>query len=130
MSVSRRRAMEQLSATFDEVSPLLQAGLDRGTGEYALDDIKYGVMMGDMQLWAGMNYAAVTEVINYPQRRVVLVHLAGGELDALFNADESFMRFVKMVGATGIEIIGRKGWSKVLRDRGFDEVAVRLFKEV
>lgn len=115
---------------FQVAAPMLQAALDRGQGEYHLEDIKEGVLLGDLQLWLGEGYAAITEVLNYPQRRIVLVHLAGGELAPLVEADGELVKFAKAMGATGIEIIGRKGWVKALRDHGYRESAVHLFKEV
>lgn len=122
--------MSQLSDTFDQAAPLLQQALDKANGEYHIQDIRDRVLSGDLQLWAGEGYAAVTEVLNYPQRRVVLVHLAAGELAPVLEAEGELCKFAKVVGATGIELIGRKGWTKVLKEHGYRESAVHLFKEV
>lgn len=121
---------QELLEAFQVAAPMLQAALARGRGEYHLEDIKDRVVLGDLQLWLGEGYAAVTEVLDYPQRRIVLVHLAGGELAPLIEADGELVKFAKVMGATGIEIIGRKGWVKALRDHGYQESAVHLFKEV
>jgi hypothetical protein len=125
-----REEMMALAAKFDSVAHLLQPAVDRGYGGMTLDDYKEWVVLGDMQLWIGEGYAGVTEVVNYPRSRVVLVHLVGGKLEALLGDYDDLERFAEMVGATGIEIVGRRGWTKVLQDRGYTEAAVHLFKEV
>jgi len=128
--VTQREALLALSAKFDSVAHLLQPAVDAGYAGLTLDDYKERVMLGDMQLWVGDAYAGVTEVLNYPNSRVVLVHLAGGELEPIIAADSELVEFAKLVGATGIEIIGRRGWVRALADRGYREAAVHLFKEV
>jgi len=128
--VTERERIVRLLAAFASAAPMLQRALDRGQGQFTLGDIKDRVMEGELQLWHGEGYAAVTEVLNYPQRRVVLVHLAGGDLAPLVEAEGDLVKFARAVEATGIEIIGRKGWVKALRDRGYQETAVHLFKEV
>lgn len=120
----------RLMEAFDQAAPMLEPALSHMNGELLLEDVRERVLLGDMQLWLGEGYAAVTEVLNYPRRRVVLVHLAGGELAPLVEADGELVKFAKLVEATGIEIIGRKGWVRALRDRGYREAAVHLFKEV
>lgn len=128
--MTRREQLQDLSAKFDSVAHLLQPAIDRGMDVLTLDDYRDRVLTGDMQLWVDEGYAAVTEVLNYPRSRVVLVHLAGGELDPLIEADGELEKFARIVGATGIEIIGRRGWVRALRDRGYKEAAVHVFKEV
>lgn len=128
--MTRREQLIALAAKFDSVAHLLQPAVDRGIGAMELEDYKERVLTGYMQLWVGEGYAAVTEVLNYPRSRVVLVHLAGGELDSLIEADGELEKFARIVEATGIELVGRKGWVKALRDRGYKEAAVHLFKEV
>ena len=127
----RRDELAALAQEFEQARPLLEQALAKDTtNTWTMDAIRDRVMMGDVQLWHNPRYAAITEVINYPQRRVVLVHLASGELDAIVQAYEDLEKFARIVEATGIEINGRKGWTRVLKDRGFNEVAVRLFKGV
>lgn len=128
--MTKREQIMELAEAFDSVAHLLQPAVERNPIGFTLEDIKEKVLTGYMQLWKDEGYAAVTEVLNYPGSRVVLVHLAGGELEALLEADSELVKFARMVGATGIEIIGRKGWVRALRDRGYREAAVHLFKEV
>lgn len=128
--MTRREHLIALATKFDSVAHLLQPAIDRNHAGLTLEDFKERVLTGYMQLWVGEGYAAVTEVLNYPSNRVVLVHLGGGELEALIEADGELEKFARIVGATGIEIIGREGWVRALRDRGYKKAAVHLWKDV
>lgn len=119
-----------LAEIFDSVAHLLQPAVDRGYGDMTLEDYRARVLDEDMQLWVGDGYAGVTEVVNCPRSRVVLVHLVGGSLEALLGDYDDLEKFARIVGATGIEITGRRGWVRALRDRGYREAAVQLYKEV
>lgn len=126
MTPDQRRIYDKFEASRHH----LQAALDRGHGEMALTDVLDRLLDGDLQLWSSPEYAAVTEVINYPQKRVVLVHLAGGSMEGVVGDEGDLVKFAQAVGATGIKIIGRRGWVKALADRGYHESSVSLFKEV
>lgn len=121
---------KRLYDKFEASRHFLQAALDRDEGRYAMADILDGIMEGNLQLWSSPEFAAVTEVLDYPRRRVVRVHLAGGNMDALIATDGDLTRLAQVVGATGIEITGRRGWVRKLAEHGYRESAVRLFKEV
>lgn len=125
---------DQLAAMvgeFEKARPYLEAALAKDpTGTWDIDTIRDRYLRGDVQLWHGSRYAGITEVLNYPKRRVVLVHLAGGELDAILDHFEDLETFARIVGATGIEVMGREGWARVLKNRGFEKAAVRLFRGV
>ena len=122
-----------LAEAFVAAKPRLQAALDRAGGEYTLDDIWDIVASGEGQLWHNDEFSGVTQVIDYPQKKVVLVHLAGGDLDALLKAagpGGDLEKFAKIVGADGIEIVGRRGWVRAMADIGYREQYVRVYKEL
>lgn len=122
-----------LAEAFVAAKPRLQAALDRAGGEYTLDDIWDIVASGEGQLWHNDEFSGVTQVIDYPQKKVVLVHLAGGDLEALQEVARpggDIERFARIVGADAIEIQGRRGWVRALAESGYHEKAVRVFKEL
>lgn len=121
---------DDLLSKFLQAKPMLQAALDQGHGEYDLEDIWAGLRDNLYQLWLGPGFAAITEVINYPNTRMVLVHLAGGDLDALKAADEQLVQFAKIVDAKFIKIVGRRGWVRALKDKGYSEAFTQVIKEV
>ena len=76
-----------------------------------------------MQLWVNFNKegvqgAFITKVSVYPQKNILCVLLLGGnefmkwrdEADALLNA------FGKEKNCEYVELFGRKGWGKMLKD--------------
>ena len=122
-----------LAEAFVAAKPRLQAALDRAGGEYDLDDIWDMVARRDAQLWHNEAFSGVTQVVIYPRKKVVLVHLAGGDLDALLEAagpGGDLEKFAKIVGADGIEIQGRRGWVRAMADIGYREQYVRVYKEL
>lgn len=122
-----------LAETFVAARPRLEAALEYSGGEFDIDDIWRLVASGEGQLWHTEDFSGVTEVIHYPQKKVVLVHLAGGKLEALQEMARpggDIERFARMVGADAIEIQGRRGWVRALAGSGYHEKAVRVFKEL
>lgn len=130
MTTPTREQIAQALSTIEKARPYLQAALDKMGNEYEFEDIKDQLMSGDKQLWLGKAFAAVTEIILYPRKKVVLVHLAGGDMQELIDTIPELEEFARIVEADGIEIVGRKGWSKILGNHGFSESAVHLYKGV
>lgn len=123
----------RLAEIFVKARPRLEAALEYSGGEFDIDDIWRLVASEEGQLWHSDDFSGITEVIHYPQKTVVLVHLAGGNLEALQNMTRpggDLERFAKLVGADAIEIQGRRGWVRALADHGYREKAVRVFKEL
>ena len=74
------------------------------------------VKRGDAQLWAFEDSAIVTEIINYPQRRTLRFWLAGGNLETLLEVEPKIRKWSILYNCKAVEIIGRKGWGKVLKN--------------
>ena len=90
-----------------------------------------------MQLWVnfdreGVQGAFITKISNYPQKKILCVLLLGGnefmkwrdEADALLNA------FGKENNCEYVELFGRKGWGKMLKDINYKEVTRLFAKEI
>jgi hypothetical protein len=89
-----------------------------------------------MQLWVKFDKevqgAFVTKINKYPQKNLLLVILLGGdkfqewrdEADALLNA------FGKQHNCEYVELFGRKGWGKMLKDLNYNEVTRLFAKEI
>ena len=96
-------------------------------------DIVDGVMSGHMQLWMGANGCAVTEIIVYPNKKVLHVFLAGGDkgygIKQITDMHDDAMAWGKQQGCDGMTVAGRKGWKKVLQSRGWSEQFTTLLKE-
>ncbi len=72
----------------------------------------------------------MTEIVSYPQKKVLHIFLAGGEMDQIVDMDSSAVEFAKMNGCTGMSIAGRKGWAKVLKEKGYQETYTVLGKDI
>ena len=127
---------ESVEAWWPLVEEYLNAALKHGLGEYSIADIKSSCKSKDMQLWVKVGKKAkgafVTKIAKYPQKNLLCVILLGGdefhtwrdEADALLNA------FGKQHNCEYVELFGRKGWGKILKDIDYKEVTRLFAKEI
>lgn len=71
---------------------------------------------GTAHLWIGHNCAGVTEVTD---DNWLHIWEAGGEMQGLLELLGSVEEFARSAGCKGVELSGRKGWSRVLNKFGF-----------
>ena len=123
--------VEDLEFIWSQVKPQIEKALD---GSYSSYDILEYIKQNRMQLWIswndGIEASFVTEVCDYPQLRVMRWVLAGGSnmelwLDLVTSKVEDW---AKRNNCQRLEIVGRKGWNKVLRD--YKPQAVYFVKEL
>jgi len=127
---------ENIEAWWALVQEYLITALEYGLGEYSIGDIKNACISRDMQLWVKIDRevkgAFITKIAKYPQKNLLCVILLGGkefhkwrdEADALLNA------FGKENNCEYIELFGRKGWGKVLKDIDYKEITRLFAKEI
>ena len=127
---------ENIEAWWSLVQEYLITALEHGLGEYSIEDIKESCKSKDMQLWVKMDRevkgAFVTKIAKYPQKNLLCVILLGGdefqewrdEADALLNA------FGKEHNCEYIELFGRKGWGRALKDIDYKEITRLFAKEI
>ena len=128
---------ENIDSWWSLVEEYLNAALKYGLGEYSIEDIKKSCKSKNMQLWVkfnkeGVQGAFVTKIAKYPQKNLLIVILLGGdrfpewrdEADALLNA------FGKENNCEYVELFGRKGWGKILKDINYNEVTRLFAKEI
>ena len=95
-------------------------------GRYTVSNIYDLVKDGEYQLWVAIDGkdfkgAVVTNIITYPQRKLLGLQFCGGEeLDTWKEPMLNLLkRFAKDVGCEGIESTGRPGWAKVFQNDGY-----------
>ncbi len=128
---------ENIDGWWSLVEEYLNAALKYGLGEYSIEDIKKSCKSKNMQLWVkfnkeGVQGAFITKVSVYPQKNILCVLLLGGnefmtwrdEADALLNA------FGKENNCEYVELFGRKGWGKILKDINYEEQTRLFAKEI
>jgi hypothetical protein len=76
-------------------------------------------------LWPTENAAIVTEFHNFPNKRMLHIFLAGGDLSEIKQLHDDVVRFAKEVGCAGLSLTGRVGWIRALSDLGFGDKGLR-----
>ena len=122
--------MEELDAELERCRPWIEAALDRGGNTHLFEDIVSAVKAGTMQFWPAEDACAVTEIIVYPRKKALHVFLAGGNMDTIVDMDESAVYFARQNGCSSMSIAGRKGWQRILQDRGYKPVLTSLGKDI
>ena len=111
----------------------IQSALEKGGDTHDFKDIVDGVQSGHMQLWHGLNGCAVTEIIVYPNKKVLHVFLAGGNqghgIEQITDMHDDAVEWGKAQGCDGMTIAGRKGWQRVLESKGWRQQFTTLVKE-
>ena len=111
----------------------IQLALDKGGDTHDFVDIVDGVLSGHMQLWSGANGCAVTEILVYPNKKILHVFLAGGKkghgIDQIMDMHDSAVEFAKGNNCQGMTVSGRAGWKKMLQEKGWKQQFITLAKE-
>jgi hypothetical protein len=123
-----------LDLMWSVVAPLLAKAVKREHGRFTLEDVYRWVRNNHQQLWVatsnGQCYAAgLIKMERYPTgKRTATLHLAGGSrmTEWVAPAMEAWLRACRLLGATEMRVVGRRGWTRVLRRYGFVPEAVVL----
>lgn len=120
-----------LASAWARCAPWVQAALDDAGNTHTLDDIKALIEQGKCQLWLGEASALVTDIMDWPQERALLLWLAGGDLDELRGVLRPQAEdFGKRIGCRRSMIIGRQGWARALKEHGYEPMAWICGKEL
>jgi hypothetical protein len=112
---------EDIAHVWDNVAPLLATVTQHAEGEMEPDDYLESLTHGAMQLWIAIEekkiiIAMVTQIIPYPQKKVLRVIAIAGEkfMEAHSQFNDIVETFAIRVGCSSMELWGRKGWKKML----------------
>ena len=115
---------------FSRLERHVQAALDHGGNTHTVQDIAAGVATGKYQMWPGPDSIIITEIVDFPRKRICNYFLAGGKLEELKPLVPVIEEWAKERGCDGITLIGRGGWTKsFLRDLGYAVVHCEMSKE-
>jgi len=101
------------------VRPFLEPALNYSGNTHDYVHIVNGVLSGALQLWPTENSALITEFHNFPNKRMLHIFLAGGDLSEIKSLHDEVVNFAKAAGCNGLTLTGRAGWVKALQDLGF-----------
>lgn len=100
------------------------------TGLHSVDDVLDEVQEGSALFYPVRDGAAVFKMGEYPQKRVLLIWLYGGELASNIEGVLEAADFhARELDCTEITIGGRRGWERVLKPYGFAHRGVVLTKD-
>jgi len=111
---------------WDEIAAMLGPALLFEDGKYNIEDVQDLVVRDRAQVWVALRSstmigAAVTQVVDYPQKAMLLVLCLAGKHFHLWDniVEDSFVPYAKHYGCDGIEFYGRKGWVRRASILGF-----------
>lgn len=90
----------------------LERMLKKTGGFYTVGDILSLIEEGRMQSFSDGHTWVVTQVHEFPQRKVVDIVFVVGDLRGAADLESKVDEFAKSVGATAITATGRMGWLK------------------
>ena len=122
---------KDLHILWNEVEPLIKKALDDC---YTTDDILKGLVNNSFQLFISWNNkvesAVVTEVAQYPQKKICRYFLAGGSNmeNWLEPIQQEIEKFATHNNCDSVEVAGRKGWARKLK--GYEQKIYLFSKEI
>ena len=124
----------RLVRDFDRCRPWIEKALTYAEGIYDTEDVLLRLLKGEAELWPAENCFVITEMVQYPQARLMNFFLAGGEtgsmeeLERMLSSLEGFARDHKCDAVT---LSGRPGWMKsFLASSGYRRQSVTMVKEL
>ncbi len=120
---------------WDLVKDDIELALKSEATRISIDDMYKFIVNKDVQLWAihdgDIHAVMTTQIINYPQSKAVNIFTVTGKqselwLDLLI---ETITAWAKTQGCTAMQFTGRKGWEKVLTNKGFGNTQISMTKQ-
>jgi len=115
-----------LDETWWAFVPYIADALAYSAGEYRASDIREAVEAHRMQLWGvegpeGIAGAVVTQIINYPRKRILeCVLLSGDEAKQwIAQAKDTLEAFARHRDCAMARLKGRPGWVRVMQQHGY-----------
>jgi len=109
----------------------LDAALAHAGRTHSLMDVAAMVDSGEARLWLGERCALVTLIEEDPLERRLLLWLAGGDLGELRETMLPQLEgAARAAGCRRLLIVGRAGWERALKPKGFAPLARIIAKEL
>lgn len=100
-------------------------------GTHSPEDIERALDSGEMQQWVRDDTVVVTHISIFPQLKACDVVLAAGEFQTAWDlVNEEVEPWARQMGCNRMVGRGRLGWSKGLKDHGYDLKWIVASKEL
>lgn len=108
----------------------IEEALEYAGGTHLFEDIVAGIIEGKFQLWPASKSCLVTEISQYPRKRVLNIFLGGGDLDEIKSMQPDVIAWAKAQGCEDLTMTGRLGWTKALKGIGWESRLVTMSKRI
>ena len=113
-----------------KIEPIIQRILDVDKDRYDTNDILDEILDGILQVWIGsendeIEVVVLTKIVPFKKKNVVFIEMLGGKnLYNWINNIDIIKQWGTENNCESIEIIGRPGFRKILKDFNFKEKRV------
>lgn len=125
---------QAVEAMWPQASPHLEPSIAMSRGCFEPVDVLAACAAGGMQLWLAADGneiigALVTELRDFPRKRLARVMFAGGKHVRRWyaEADKAIEDWSRAWGCAALSASGRKGWARLI---GGEEIAVELWRDL
>jgi hypothetical protein len=129
--------VDMIDGVWVKVQPWIIKALEFGNGEFEIGDIYASLIDRDMQLWIVYErpgkhivLSVVTQVIEYPQKKVCRVVALGGESHLLWEERLVIIEdWAIEQGCRSLEAFVRSGLAKKMKNLGYNNIYTVVSKE-
>lgn len=108
----------------------IEAALAYSGGTHTFEDVAQSIVAGHMQAWVNGGSIAVTEIVNYPRKKVLHGFLAGGKMREIMEMVPSATEWGRQNGCSSFTLAGRKGWQRVFGRMGWHTAFIVMEVEI
>ncbi len=128
MDTAQTSVMSSSADEFERCADYIQAALVYAGHSHTLQDVWQAITNKQAAFFPLEKSAIVVEIVDYPQRATCRIWLAGGDMEELIEAEKNVCDWARELGCDSMEIIGRKGWERQLKD--YKPTATILVKDL
>lgn len=112
------------------VAARLQRALDHAGNTHTIDDVLAAIERRDAQVWTAPNSLIVTELVSYPRLTSLRYWLGAGDLHEVLSLHPEIETWARRNGCTRAEGLGRRGWERVMGNRGWRHAGAWMVKDL
>ena len=109
---------------------LLRRALRAGGDTHTVDDLFSEIASGHKQSFAYGSTWAITQVLDFPRKRVLELFMVVGKGDELSLLEGEIIKYAESIGADFIKTQGRVGWRRRAKEMGWTQTHSTFIKRV
>lgn len=131
MSIDYMKYAPEWVQEFKRCEQWIQAALDYSHDTFSIEDIFEDMAAGNLQIWPGEKAVIVTQIVQYPRKKIIHCFLAGGDIVELETLHEQVVEWGRSQGCSAVTLTGRPGWTRsFLSDIGYRNTQVQMIKDI